>query len=71
MPQPNILSRETFYYYWDGKEHCYRVEGDEEGMWSIYCDHKFFRVVNGNDRIYRATSVTEALKNMGKTHKGV
>lgn len=66
-----IISRDTVYYYWDGKEYNYQVEGDEDGNWSIYCDHEFFKVVNGNGTIFKKASVSEALKELGKTHKAL
>lgn len=62
------LSNETFLYSYGGEEYTYRVEGDEEGNWSIYCDHTLFKVVNGNHCIYKASSVSEALLKLGNAH---
>lgn len=69
MPEERKSSSETFYFYFEGKEHHFRVEELNDGMWLIHCDHHLFKEVFGGPKLKSSVGVVQGLEKLEDKNK--
>jgi hypothetical protein len=69
MRELKILGIESVDYEFEGQSYSFQVAELEDGYWSIFSEHDLFRVVNGSKRLYKVSSISEALQDMAQSHE--